>query len=198
MSSIASWRKISVGSSSLFSSSPSCSSYHSPVASAFWKIVGFEVTPTTASSSISRASSPVSSISRETESIHGLTPASKSSCSRDLAILHLLLHRFDLSQSVHVPLAAVEAGTQEGAHEVGRELGADDLGAEAEHVHVVVLHALVGGIDVVADCRPDPGHLASRHRGTDTGAADEHAALRIAGQDRLSELARLVRVVDPV
>ena len=76
MSSIASWRKISVGSSSVFSSSPSCSSYQSPVESAFWKIVGFEVTPTTASSFISRASSPVSSISRETESIQGLTPAS--------------------------------------------------------------------------------------------------------------------------
>ena len=41
----------------------------SPVESAFWKIVGFDVTPTTASSSISRASSPVSSISRESESI---------------------------------------------------------------------------------------------------------------------------------
>ena len=125
MSSIASCRKISVGSSSVLRSSPSCSSYQSPVASAFWKIVGFEVTPTMESSFISLASSPVSSISRETESIHGLTPASKSSCSRDVAILHLLLHRFDFSQSLHIALAAVEARAEKGAHEVDRELGAD-------------------------------------------------------------------------
>ena len=58
----------------------SCSSYQSPSASAFWKIVGLEVTPTTASSSIRRASSPVSSISRESESIQALTPCSLSSC----------------------------------------------------------------------------------------------------------------------
>ena len=45
-----------------------------PVDSAFSKIVGFDVTPTTASSSISRSSSPVSSISRERESTQTLTP----------------------------------------------------------------------------------------------------------------------------
>src|SRR6188472_4455168 len=118
MSSIASWRKISVGSSSVFSSSPSCSSYQSPVESAFWKIVGFEVTPTIASSFISLASSPDSSISRETESIQGLTPASYSSCSRDVAMLHLLLHRSNLLQTLYVALAAVEARAEEGAHEV--------------------------------------------------------------------------------
>src|SRR5829696_3384983 len=196
MSSIASWRKISVGSSSLFSSSPSCSSYHSPVASAFWKIVGFEVTPTMASSSISRASSPVSSISRDTESIQGLTPASYSSCSRDVAILHLLLHRFDLFQSLHVPLAAVEARAEEGAREVDGELGADHLGAEAEHVHIVVLDALMRRVDVVADRGSNPGELAGGDRGAHARAADEDPALGVAVQDRVAELARLVRVVD--
>ena len=54
MSSIASARKISFGSSVCFITSRSCSSYQSPSAIAFWKIVGLEVTPTTASSLISR------------------------------------------------------------------------------------------------------------------------------------------------
>jgi hypothetical protein len=44
-------------------------------------MVGFDVTPTTASSSIMRASSPFSSISRESESTHTLTPCSDNSCS---------------------------------------------------------------------------------------------------------------------
>ena len=68
--------------------SASRSSYQSPEESAFWKIVGLEVTPTTASSFISRASSPVSSISRESESIQTLTPCLDSLCRRDWAIAH--------------------------------------------------------------------------------------------------------------
>ena len=76
------------------------------------------------------------------------------------------------------------------------ELGADHLGAEAEHVHVVVLDALVRGVDVVADRGADPRELAGGDRGADARAADEHAAL-VAGLDRLAQLARLVRVVDP-
>jgi hypothetical protein len=44
------------------------------VESAFSKIVGFDVTPTTASSSMSRLRCPVSSISRDSESTQMLTP----------------------------------------------------------------------------------------------------------------------------
>ena len=96
MSSCASAKKISVGSSVSRETACSCSSYQSPSASAFWKIVGFEVTPTTASSSISRASSPVSSISRESESIQTLTPCALSSCSLDVA---MSVPRFQPSRS---------------------------------------------------------------------------------------------------
>ncbi len=78
-SSTASAKKTSRVSSECSSSARSCSSYQSPVDSAFSKIVGFDVTPTTASSSISRASSPFSSISRESESTQTLTP-----CVREL------------------------------------------------------------------------------------------------------------------
>src|SRR5712691_5797640 len=105
---------------------------------------------------------------------------------------------FDHLQSFHITLAAVETCPQEGCDEVAREPGPDDLGAKAEHVHVVVLDALVRRIDVVADRRANPGQLAGRNRRAHTGAADEDAALRVAGQNRLADLAGLVGVVDAV
>ena len=79
-----------------------------PVESAFWKIVGFDVTPVTASSSIIRFSSPVWTRSRESVSIQTDCPRAASSCSRDFAILHLPFHLGDLLQARDVALAAVE------------------------------------------------------------------------------------------
>ena len=55
-------------------------------------MVGFVVTPTTASSFISRASSPVSSIVRESESIQTDWPRLLSLCRFDSAMTHLPLH----------------------------------------------------------------------------------------------------------
>src|SRR5207302_124880 len=86
-----SWMKISFGSSSEASSSFSCTSYQSPVDRAFWKIVGFDVTPVTASSVISLASWPLSSISRESESIQTLWPRPESRFRLDSG-LGMLLH----------------------------------------------------------------------------------------------------------
>jgi hypothetical protein len=71
--------KISFGSRSCRSTSRSWSSYASPAETAFWKMVGFDVTPTTASSRIIRSSSPERSMSRERKSIQTLCPCSESS-----------------------------------------------------------------------------------------------------------------------
>src|SRR5690348_8364547 len=134
-------------------------------------MVGFDVTPTTQSSDISEASWPLWSISRESESIHTLTPASLSCFSLESAIGHPF-ELGHLGEPVGVPSPAHEAGTEEGAHELAAELGADDLGAETEDVHVVVLDALVRGVGVVADRGTDPGDLRGRDRGADARAAD--------------------------
>src|SRR5687768_11153147 len=163
MSATASCQKISFGSSSAWISSRSCSSYQSPSESAFWKIVGFDVTPTTASSSISFCSVPSRSHCRESESIQTLCPCSLSSCRRDFAMRQLLFHSGDLFQPLHVALPTVELCLEEGPDEIGGELGPDDLGAEAEHVHVVVLDTLVGRVRIVADRGADPRQLAGRH-----------------------------------
>src|SRR5947209_1493887 len=192
-----SFQKISFASVSPASrSSRSCSSYASPLATAFWKMLGFEVTPTTASSRISRSSSPVRSMSREIVSIQTLTPASLSLCRFDSGICHLPLHQSDLLETPHVPLAAVESRAQERADQLRRQRRADDLGAEAEDVHVVVLDALVGGVRVVADRGADAGDLAGGDGGADAGAADQDPALRAAAEHGVADVARLVRIVD--
>src|SRR5436190_8488232 len=106
-------------------------------------------------------------------------------------------HRFDLLEPADVALAAVELRGQEGADELGGERRADDLGPEAEDVHVVVLDPLMRRIGVVADRRADPRELARGDRRANARAADEDAALGLAAENRLADLPRLVRVVDP-
>src|SRR3954469_23757387 len=147
-------------------------------------MVGFEVTPTTASSSSICASLPLCSSWRERESIQTLWPSSESSCRRDLAIGGLPFHLLDLLKPPHVALAAVEPGLEERARELGGELGAHDFRPEAEHVHVVVLYALVRRVDVVADRRADPWKLVRRDRRADARPTDEQRALGCAATDR--------------
>src|SRR3954471_17653270 len=143
MSRRASEKKIFDGSSVSSSSFFRSSSYASPDESAFWKIVGFDVTPETASSSIIRASSPVWMRSRESVSNHTACPRFASSCNRESATTHHPFQLRDLDKARDVALAAVEGRIEKRRHELPRQRRADDLGAEAENVHVVVLDALV-------------------------------------------------------
>src|SRR5436305_3368726 len=112
-------------------------------------MVGFVVTPTTASSFISFSNWPLSSIVRESESIHTDWPRLLSLCKFESPIAHLPFHRFDFFQALDVPLAAVELCSQKCLDELRCEARADDSGAEAQNVHVVMLDALVGGVGVV-------------------------------------------------
>ena len=186
---------------------PSAAARRKPAwAIAFWKIVGFEVTPMTASSAISRASSPVSSISRERESIQTLTPCSLSSCSLDVAIRCIRISIFSRRRAARAPRPSPtvpdtaprrRSAPRGSAHELAGERRADDLGAEAEHVHVVVLDALVRGVAVVADRGADAADLRGGDRGAGARAADEDAALGASAHDRPADRLRDVRVVDP-
>src|SRR3954454_15992339 len=112
-------------------------------------------------------------------------------------MLHLLLHLGHLLESRDVALASVELRREEDRDELARDRRADDLGAEAEDVHVVVLDRLVGAVHVVADRGANAGELAGGNSGAGAGAADEDAALGLARLDPLAELARLVGIVDP-
>src|SRR5262249_10248924 len=156
-----------------------------------------DVSPVTEKSSTSRFSSPEWTSSRESRSIQTDCPRAASSTRRDSAILHPPFHRSHLLQTCHVPLATVEAGCEKDGDELLRDRGADDLGAEAETVHVVVLDPLVRAVEVMADRCADPGHLAGRDSRPDSRAADEHTALGPAGLELLTDLLGLVRVVHP-
>src|SRR5438034_5360249 len=160
-------------------------------------MVGLEVTPTTASSSIIRASLPLCSICRERKSIQTLWPSAESLCRLESGIGHRPFKVFDLLESSHVARTAVEAGGEERRQEVAREGRPDDFRAEAEHVHVIVLHALVRGVDVVADGRANPRELAGRHRSAHAGPADEDAELGVPALDRLPDFPGLHGIVDP-
>src|SRR6476646_6853946 len=103
----------------------------------------------------------------------------------------------DFLQTEHIALAAVEGGTEKYPDEIGGKLRADHLGAQAEHAYAVVLDALVGGVDVVADRGANTGELAGGHARTDARTANEDAALGVAGKKRLADLPGLVRIVDP-
>src|SRR2546423_9833233 len=160
-------------------------------------MVGFEVTPTTASSLIIRASFPVSSMSRETKSLQTLWPSADSLCRFESGTGHRPFHVFDLLESLQVTIATVEMWPEEGGDQIFGKRRPHDLGAEAEDVHVVVLDALMGRVDVVANGGADPGELAGGDRGAHTRSADEHTTLGVPAEDRLAEFARLVRIVDP-
>ena len=66
---------------------------------------------------------------------------------------------------------------------------------EGQHVHVVVLDALVRGVRVVADGRADAADLVGGDARADARAADEDAAVRLAAGDRQPEPLGEVRVV---
>src|SRR5215210_5109635 len=91
----------------------------------------------------SRRSSSAASTSRSCSSYQTPWLCSLSSCSRDFATGPLSFHCFDLLKPPAVPLAAVELSGEKDPHELGGHVGADHARADAQHVHVVVLHALV-------------------------------------------------------
>src|SRR5829696_6242194 len=82
-----------------------------------------------------------------------------------------------LRQPPPVSLLAAEGGADEGARQLLGQLGPHDAAAEHEDVHVVVLHALVRRVAVVAEPRAHAGDLVGGDRSADAAAADEDPAL---------------------
>jgi len=104
--------------------------------------------------------------------------------------------QFHLAEPADVALLAGEARAEVGGDDLGRGARADHARAEAEHVDVVVLDALVRRMHIVADRGADALHLVGADRGADAGAADHQPALDLARGDGGGDLARDVREVD--
>ena len=107
-----------------------------------------------------------------------------------------ILERRDLRQPPQVAVLAREPGVQKRFHELARQLVADDPAAEHEHVHVVVLDALVGGVAVVAQARANPGDTVGRHRGPDAAAAQDDPAIGAILAHRGAHRRGVIRVID--
>ena len=74
----------------------------------------------------------------------------------------------------------------------------DDPAAQHQHVHIVMFHTLVGGINVVTEAAANAGELIHRDGCSDTAAANQNAAFGLAGQDGIAHLFRIVGVIDGV
>jgi len=105
------------------------------------------------------------------------------------------LHGQDLVQAPLVSLLTGKLGRYEGRYDLSRQLIPHDSRPEAQDVHVVVLHALVSRVRVVAHCRPDSPHLVCRDRRPNATAADEHAAVGAARRHEIGQRFGIVGVV---
>lgn len=88
-----------------------------------------------------------------------------------------------------------ELGCQESLHEVDGSFLPDDTRSKAKDIHVVVFHALVGGVMVVTETGPDTDNLISGHGGADPTATDQDAAFGLPIQHSCSKIPGAVRVV---
>ena len=75
---------------------------------------------------------------------------------------------------------------------------ADDLRAQTHHVHIVVLHGLMGAVPVVQDGGANASDLVGGDRRADAGAANHDPTVGRAGQDLAGQRASDVGKVDGV
>lgn len=80
-----------------------------------------------------------------------------------------------------MPLFPRKGGAHVGADDFAGNLDTDDAGAEAEHVHIVVLDSLVRRVGIVAQAGAGSADLIGGDTGADAAAADNDAALGLAG-----------------
>ena len=85
---------------------------------------------------------------------------------------------------------------QEGLHQLRHQRRADDPRAQAEHIHIIVFDALVGGVDIVAQAGIDTFDLVGRDTGPNPRAADQNPALGLPFQNRPANLFGIIRIID--
>ena len=95
----------------------------------------------------------------------------------DLQRAQRVFQRDHLGEAAPMPRLAGEASVQERANQLAGELDADDTTAEHQHVHVVVLDALVRRIGVMAQSGANPGNPVRGHRCANAAPAEQDAAL---------------------
>ena len=90
---------------------------------------------------------------------------------------------------------AMNLAPDKGIHNFEGQRRADDARAQHDHIHIVVLHALVRRVSIVAHAGANPRNLVGRHANAHARAADENAARRIAPLQRQTHLLGKVGIV---
>src|SRR5262245_36992733 len=93
-------------------------------------------------------------------------------------------------------LLIAESGVDEAQHELAGQRFSDDAPAQDEHVHVVVLDALVRRVGVVAKPGPDAAVFVGRDRRAHATSAHQDAALAATVYDRPRDDGGAVGIVD--
>ena len=92
-------------------------------------------------------------------------------------------------------LLAAEAGVQKRVHQLKRKAWPNDPRAQAEHVHVVVLHSLMRAVGVVAHACAYAAKFVGRRRNADAAAADQKSTLGPAGLHGFGHQLGVIRII---
>ena len=92
-------------------------------------------------------------------------------------------------------LLLADSGLQESRDQFPCEGRADDARTQHEHVHVVVLDALMRGVCIVTQARSDPGQFVCRDAGTNAAPAHQDAPVHAAFSDRSPDSFGVIRII---
>ena len=86
-------------------------------------------------------------------------------------------------------------GGQISLDEIPSDFRANGSSAHAKDVHVIVLDTLLRRKMIVNETGADAVHFVRANRRADAAAADRHAAIHLAGHDRLTERDNVIGIV---
>jgi hypothetical protein len=92
--------------------------------------------------------------------------------------------------------ATCSTAPQKSIDELVGDIGADDTAAEHQHVHVVVLDALMRRVGVVANASADPRQLVDRDTGANAATANHDAAVGLAFDHGEADFFGVVGIID--
>src|SRR5262245_49236666 len=71
-------------------------------------------------------------------------------------------------------------------------------GAQNQHIHVIMLNALVRGVNVMTQAGPNPWDFVGRYGRTYTASANQDATIRLASDYGPADDCRIVRIIDRI
>ena len=86
-------------------------------------------------------------------------------------------------------------GTQKGLNNLARRFRADDPRADTEHIHIIVFHALVRRIGIMADTRINTSHLVCSDARAHTRSAQQNRPVDGSILNGTANFFRKIRVI---